>query len=196
MSPSSVRSLSRTNTRPAFGTDAGSEAAKAIHAGAPTARARRARRILVLIVGRDYTVRPDGRQPCFAKASPTPSPSIQLTYSDADDRGIPCAICAAPAKIGEAMWRRLFLAIVVWFILTPASQARSGPRLFRWQKGAILSYRVEHVTSAAETVGETKSETNTKLSLTKRWEVLDVGASGVATLQLSLTALRLETTSP
>src|SRR5207249_4975021 len=39
-------------------------------------------------------------------------------------------------------------------------------------------------------------ETRTKLNLTKRWQVLDVDAAGVATLQLALASLRLETTTP
>ncbi len=40
------------------------------------------------------------------------------------------------------------------------------------------------------------SETSNKLQLLKRWEVLDVDARGVATLQLKLLALKMETTTP
>jgi hypothetical protein len=67
---------------------------------------------------------------------------------------------------------------------------------FRWQPGQILTYRVEHVSSAAETIADNKTESKTQLNLTKRWQVLDVEPTGIATLQLSLSALRLETTRP
>ncbi len=94
------------------------------------------------------------------------------------------------------MMRCILSAILSWLILAPALAAQSGPWQFLWTRGATLNYQVEHTTSASETVGESKSETKTKLNLTKRWVVLDVDAAGAATLQLSLTALRLETISP
>jgi hypothetical protein len=64
---------------------------------------------------------------------------------------------------------------------------------FRWQPGQILSYRVEHITSASEMVGGQTSDSKTRLKLEKQWKVLEVDPVGVATLQLSLVALRLET---
>jgi hypothetical protein len=67
---------------------------------------------------------------------------------------------------------------------------------FRWQAGQVLIYRVEQNTSASEVVDGKKTDSSTKLNNTKRWQVLDVDAAGVATLQMSLTALRLETTTP
>src|SRR5262249_40751242 len=57
-------------------------------------------------------------------------------------------------------------------------------------------YRVEQETLAAEVTGEGKAETKTKMTLTKRWQVQAVDAEGVATLQHSLLALRMETTTP
>ncbi len=67
---------------------------------------------------------------------------------------------------------------------------------FHWQAGQVLTYRVEQQTQAVEVTGEGKSETKTKLTLTKRWQVQAVDASGVATLQHSLVALRMETSTP
>jgi hypothetical protein len=55
---------------------------------------------------------------------------------------------------------------------------------------------VEQVTSAAESVGDNKVETKTKLNLTKKWQVKGVDKAGVATLEMSLTLLRIENTRP
>jgi hypothetical protein len=84
---------------------------------------------------------------------------------------------------------------------TATAQSRTDfqsvpPWQFRWQPGQVLTYRVEHNTAATDVAGNNKSESKTKLNLSKRWQVLDVDAKGVATLQLSVTALRLETTTP
>jgi hypothetical protein len=84
--------------------------------------------------------------------------------------------------------------VLLLSILAGAVQGTSAPS-FHWQKGQVLLYRVEHVTEAAETTSSNKSETKTRLNLTKRWQVLDVNARGIATLQLALASLRLETES-
>src|SRR5260370_21521623 len=60
----------------------------------------------------------------------------------------------------------------------------------------MLRCRVEQVTLATATSGDTKTETKTKLDLIKRWEVKSVDKAGVATLHMSLTRLRLENTRP
>lgn len=88
-----------------------------------------------------------------------------------------------------------YLALLLGCILSSDSFAQNaGP--FRWQQGQVLNYRVEHITSATDTMAGTKTESKTRLNLTKQWQVLSVEAEGVATLQLSLLALRLETTTP
>ena len=94
------------------------------------------------------------------------------------------------------MFRVALLALAGALAFTPASPAQTQSKMFRWETGQLLTYRVEHTTSAAETVSGTKSETKTKLNLTKRWYVAAVDPAGVATIQLSLAALRLETTTP
>lgn len=66
----------------------------------------------------------------------------------------------------------------------------------RWQTGQVLTYRVEHVTDAVDAVADSKSETKSVLKVTKRWQVTAVDAAGVATLQLTLTAMQQERTTP
>jgi hypothetical protein len=92
--------------------------------------------------------------------------------------------------------RAAFLAIAAILLVSTQALAQTGSWQFRWQQGQVLTYRVEHLSSAGEVVGGAKSESKSKLNLSKRWQVLAVDASGIATLQLSLTALRLETTTP
>jgi hypothetical protein len=60
----------------------------------------------------------------------------------------------------------------------------------------VLQYRVEEVTTASELVEGNKALTTSKLNELKRWQVVEVDAAGVATLQLSLASLRLERTTP
>lgn len=94
------------------------------------------------------------------------------------------------------MIRREMLVLLAGLVLVSAVSAQSTAWRFRWQTGQVLTYRVEQVTTAAEEVGQEKSSSQNKLSLLKRWQVVQVDAAGVATLQLSLGALRLETTTP
>ena len=93
------------------------------------------------------------------------------------------------------MIRGFCLASVVTLILAVAAPAQTAGQ-FRWQQGQVLTYQVEHNTSAADVVGDKKNESKTKLNLTKRWQVLETDAAGVGTLQLSLVGLRLEVSTP
>lgn len=81
-------------------------------------------------------------------------------------------------------------------LLLAASLASAQDFQFKWQTGQVLSYRVEHVTSATDTIKDSKAESATKMSTIKRWQVLAVDQAGVATLQLSLASLRMEVTPP
>ncbi len=74
------------------------------------------------------------------------------------------------------------------------AQAAPGP--LHWQAGQVLTYRVEQVVYTADTVPDVRAESKTKLNLLKRWQVVSVDAAGVATLQLSLGAVRYESTTP
>ncbi|HMC63341.1 MAG TPA: hypothetical protein VKI65_00225 [Gemmataceae bacterium] len=90
---------------------------------------------------------------------------------------------------------RWWLAMAVGLVVSFAPAQAAGWR-FRWQAGQVLTYKVEQVTNASEEVEGTKVETSTKMNNVKRWQVLNVDNAGVGTLQLSLTALRIETTTP
>jgi len=93
------------------------------------------------------------------------------------------------------MVRKATLAVFAILILMSTASAQTGNWRFRWQPEQVLVYRVEQTMTATEVSGGTKVESTTRLNLTKRWQVLNVDASGVATLQLSLAALRMETTT-
>jgi hypothetical protein len=92
--------------------------------------------------------------------------------------------------------RRAFIPVVFVLALGSAASAQTGGWRFRWDKGQVLTYRVEHVSTATEVVGGKTTGFSSKLALTKRWQVKDVEADGVATLEMSMTALRHEITPP
>jgi hypothetical protein len=73
--------------------------------------------------------------------------------------------------------------------------AQEAARL-RWQPGQVLLYKIRHTTLAAEQKDDVKNETRSTLEVTRRWQVLGVDPAGVATLQMSLTALMQERTTP
>jgi hypothetical protein len=89
---------------------------------------------------------------------------------------------------------------IVGLLLTLAvaqKAAAQGPAWhFRWQKGQTLAYQVKHTTLVAEVVDGNKAESESNLQLVKRWQVLDVDAQGIATLQLSLASMRTEQKRP
>jgi len=86
-------------------------------------------------------------------------------------------------------------AVCGLFIFAAACSAQDELR-FRWQKGQILPYSVDHVTRVKENAGGKQVESVSKLKLMKRWQVTAVDAYGVATLQLSLASMRHEQTRP
>jgi hypothetical protein len=92
------------------------------------------------------------------------------------------------------MLRTGVVAVTLAILVVPESGAQS--LRFRWQTGQTLTYRVEHGTAAAETLDGKTTQTASKLTVLKRWQVLDVDAAGVATVQKTVTAMRLEQTTP
>jgi hypothetical protein len=94
------------------------------------------------------------------------------------------------------MVRKGFLAVFALLLVLSVASAQTGAWRFRWQAGQVLDYRVEQTMTVMEVSGGNSVETRSKLNLAKRWQVLAVDAQGVATLQLSLTAMRLEQTTP
>jgi hypothetical protein len=63
---------------------------------------------------------------------------------------------------------------------------------YRWEKGQTLTYKIKHVTSVTETLETSKNTSDSQLDLVNRWQVLDVDAKGIATMQLTLIAMRNE----
>jgi hypothetical protein len=83
--------------------------------------------------------------------------------------------------------------LTLWAALPSLATAQAPDWRFHWKPGQVLNYRFEQLTEVTDAVADTKAETSTKLSETKRWQVLSVDPAGIATVQLSLTALRLQT---
>jgi hypothetical protein len=92
------------------------------------------------------------------------------------------------------MSRQNLFVVLALISFTTAGSAQTVLR-FNWQKDQVLLYRVEQTMTASESLSDGKTESTTKASLVKRWNVQGVDAAGVATLQLSLDKLRLETTT-
>jgi hypothetical protein len=92
------------------------------------------------------------------------------------------------------MIRGELTAALLVFALAAAAPAQA-PR-WRWQTGQALVYRVEQSTRTLEVASNATLETKTQLNLTKRWQVVAVDPSGGAMLQMSVPALRFETTAP
>jgi hypothetical protein len=88
-------------------------------------------------------------------------------------------------------WSLPLVAVFTFVAAAPAQQPH-----FRWQGGQTLTYRVSQSTEAVETLKDQVLKTSTRLDLVKRWQVTDVDANRVATLQMSLASLRMETTTP
>src|SRR5207244_12783112 len=105
------------------------------------------------------------------------------------------ASVAHPARRREPM-RRALIPVVVVLALGSAAPAQTGGWRFHWTKGQVLTYRVEHASTATEVAGGQTNGFSSKLVLTKRWQVKDVDADGVATLEMSMTAMRHEITPP
>jgi hypothetical protein len=91
---------------------------------------------------------------------------------------------------------KLYIGAAAWLTFAATVGAQNAPTRFQWRQGQILDYRVEQITSVTDNIDEKTSETGSKLNTCRRWQVLDVNQEGVATVQLSLPWLRMETKSP
>jgi len=102
----------------------------------------------------------------------------------------------AADKEGPMIRAGSLATLTALLLLTSTVLAQNTPARFRWQPGQVLNYKVEQLTTVSDAAEGTKADSSTKLSEIKRWQVLAVDAAGVATVQLSLPSLRLETTTP
>ena len=80
--------------------------------------------------------------------------------------------------------------------MTSGASAQGEPWRFHWRTGQTLNYSVEHATAIEEVVESQTTTTRSKVQNTKHWLVLDVDSQGIASLQLTLKALRMEMTTP
>jgi hypothetical protein len=92
------------------------------------------------------------------------------------------------------MSRRWSLTILAACTFAGAAPAQAPQ--FRWKAGQVLTYRVSQYTDAVETLKEQTLKTAVRLDLVKRWQVVNVDADGTATLQMTLTKLRMENRPP
>jgi hypothetical protein len=90
----------------------------------------------------------------------------------------------------------MLIVVLVFSAFVSGAAAQTSPWRFRWQQGQVMMYRIEQTMTASETLTEGRTESKTKANLVKRWRVESVDAAGVATLQMSLDKLRIETTTP
>jgi len=91
---------------------------------------------------------------------------------------------------------RVLISAAIVLAIGSATQAQTTGWRFHWEKGQIHTYRVEHVSNATDIADGKTTGFSSKLTLLKRWEVKDVDAAGVATLEMSLVTMRHEITSP
>lgn len=92
------------------------------------------------------------------------------------------------------MIRHGIVAISLALVLSPAAFAQAWQ--FRWEKGDVIVSKVEHQTLVVETIAGKPSEITSKLTITKKWRVVDVDSEGTATLEQSLVSLRNEQSRP
>lgn len=94
------------------------------------------------------------------------------------------------------MARRSAYIVPAVVLLFAAARLHAAGAQFQWQKGQTLDYKVEQTTTVTERVEGKTRDTSTKVKDVKRWQVLDVDTAGIATLQMSLLSLRIETNTP
>src|SRR5262245_10054618 len=95
------------------------------------------------------------------------------------------------------MARAWMLAGLIGLTLGASSSLAQGAGWrFHWQTGQVLTYRVEHNTTVTEVSTGNTVQMTSKLNLIKRWDVVSVDSAGVATLKLSMTAMRHEQIRP
>ena len=83
--------------------------------------------------------------------------------------------------------------------LAAIASAADPPR-FRWQPGQELTYSSEQITTVVETTVEdgrpVTTATATRLALTRRWLVKEVGPDGIATLELTVLSMKQQIARP
>ena len=104
--------------------------------------------------------------------------------------------CRAGLSKGADM-RRIMASLVACCLVGPwASVQAATPATMVWQAGQVVSYKIEHTTQATDSVGESKSETKSVMRAVRDWKCTAVDTAGVATLEMSLSSMYQERTTP
>jgi hypothetical protein len=93
------------------------------------------------------------------------------------------------------MLRKASLFTLV-LVLAASATAQDADCRFQWKKGQVLVYTTQHVTHVTELVDGKKSQHSSSIDVVKRWQVADIDAQGVATLQMAIVSMRNEQTRP
>lgn len=95
---------------------------------------------------------------------------------------------------------RAFLTVAL--ISATGIAAEPTPLRFQFKAGEVYSFAVAQTITVAETTKDERTgrpesaTTNTKLALTRRWEVKSVAGDGSAVLEMSIAAIRQEIARP
>jgi hypothetical protein len=98
------------------------------------------------------------------------------------------------------MFRGSLVAVLA--LVGPALAAEPAPLRFQFQAGESYTFAVAQKTTVAETTRDEQSNklvtagTVTKLAITRKWDVKAVDEKGVATLEMSITAMKQEIIRP
>ncbi|HZU38561.1 MAG TPA: hypothetical protein VFA18_21730 [Gemmataceae bacterium] len=94
------------------------------------------------------------------------------------------------------MSRAWWLATVTGLVLASGAMGQDAAWRFQWQAGQTLKYQVEQNFSVTETADGKTTELKVKLSNTKNWKIIGVDQAGVATMELTMSSLHMEQTTP
>ena len=93
--------------------------------------------------------------------------------------------------------RRILASLVACCLIGSLASAQTAtPAKMIWQVGQVYSYKIEHTTQATDSVGESRSETKSVLRVVRNWKCSAVDTAGVATLEMSLSSMYQERTTP
>lgn len=80
------------------------------------------------------------------------------------------------------------IACILAFTLPLHAQAWQ----FKWQKGQTLTYKIKQITDVVEKLEKTTNTSSSQMDAVNRWQVVELDAKGIATLNMTLVSLRHE----
>jgi hypothetical protein len=86
--------------------------------------------------------------------------------------------------------------LIVGLLLLVAGSASAQEPRWRWTQGQVFTSQVEHVSKITNATTARTVTMQNQIKAVRRWQVLAVEPGGVATLQLSLASLNMQTTTP